>query len=46
MERVRWAIVGTGYIAGEFAKGMQLVEDAEIAAVIQRFSLCLYHGST
>ena len=36
MKKFRWAIVGTGYIANEFAKGMREVEDAEIAAVVSR----------
>lgn len=34
MEQIKWAIVGTGYIAGEFVKGMQEVEDARLAAVM------------
>ena len=36
MEKIRWAIVGTGYIANSFAQGMQLVEDAALAAVVSR----------
>lgn len=32
----RWAIVGTGYIANEFATGMQVVKDAVLAAVVSR----------
>lgn len=33
---LKWAIIGTGYIAGEFAKGMQAAPDNEIAAVVSR----------
>ena len=36
MDKIRWAIVGTGYIANSFAQGMQLVEDARLAAVVSR----------
>lgn len=36
MDKIRWAIVGTGYIANQFAQGMQLVEEAELAAVVSR----------
>jgi len=36
MNRIRWAIVGTGYIANSFAQGMQVVEDAVLAAVVSR----------
>ena len=36
MEKFKWAVVGTGYIANEFARGMREVEDAEIAAVVSR----------
>ena len=36
MDKIRWAIVGTGYIANQFAEGMQLVEDAVLAAVVSR----------
>lgn len=36
MKQIKWAIVGTGYIANEFAKGMQVVEDAVLAAVVSR----------
>ncbi len=36
MEPIRWAIVGTGYIANEFACGMQEVDDAKLAAVVSR----------
>lgn len=36
MKQMKWAIVGTGYIANEFAKGMQVVEDAVLAAVVSR----------
>lgn len=36
MLKTRWAIVGTGYIAHEFASGMQIVEDAELTAVVSR----------
>lgn len=33
---MKWAVVGTGYIANEFAKGMQEVEDAVLMAVVSR----------
>lgn len=36
MEQIKWAIVGTGYIANEFARGMQVVEDAHLSAVVSR----------
>ena len=36
MEKFKWAIVGTGYIANQFAQGMREVENAEIAAVVSR----------
>ena len=36
MEKFKWAIVGTGYIANQFAEGMREVEDAAIAAVVSR----------
>lgn len=36
MNHIRWAIVGTGYIANSFAQGMQIVEDADLAAVVSR----------
>ena len=36
MKQVKWAVAGTGYIANEFAKGMQEVEDAVLAAVVSR----------
>lgn len=36
MEQIKWAIVGTGYIANNFASGMQEVEDARLAAVVSR----------
>jgi len=36
MKHIRWAIVGTGYIANSFAQGMQVVEDATLAAVVSR----------
>lgn len=36
MNKIRWAIVGTGYIANSFAQGMQVVEDASLAAVVSR----------
>ena len=32
----KFGVVGTGYIAGQFAKGMRAVENAEIAAVVSR----------
>lgn len=36
MKQMKWAIAGTGYIANEFAKGIQEVEDASITAVVSR----------
>ena len=36
MKQIKWAIAGTGYIANEFAKGMQEVEDAALVAVSSR----------
>ena len=33
---IRWAIVGTGYIANRFAQGMMQVKDAALAAVVSR----------
>lgn len=36
MPQIRWAIVGTGHIANEFAKGMQVVDDAVLSAVVSR----------
>lgn len=36
MKQTKWAIVGTGYIANQFAKGMQEVKDAELTAVVSR----------
>ena len=36
MEQTKWAIIGTGYIANEFAKGMQYVKDAVLQAVVSR----------
>ncbi len=36
MEQMRWVIVGTGYIANEFAKGMGEVKDARLSAVVSR----------
>ena len=36
MNKTRWAIVGTGYIANSFAQGMQVVGDAALAAVVSR----------
>ncbi len=32
----KFGVVGTGYIAGQFAKGMRAAENAEIAAVVSR----------
>lgn len=36
MELTKWAIIGTGYIANEFAKGLQIVNDAVLQAVVSR----------
>ena len=36
MEQTKWAIIGTGYIANEFAKGMQYVKDVVLQAVVSR----------
>ena len=36
MKLIKWAIVGTGYIANNFASGMQVVKDAVLAAVVSR----------
>ena len=33
---INWGILGTGYIAKEFAKGLQFVEDGELWAVASR----------
>lgn len=35
-EKIRWIIVGTGHISEEFAKGIDVVESAVIAAVVSR----------
>jgi len=34
--RIRWGILGTGRIAGEFAEGLQQLEQAELTAVASR----------
>ncbi len=36
MKNWKWAVVGTGYIAGQFAQGMRAVENGYIAAVVSR----------
>ena len=36
MKLTKWAIIGTGYIANEFAKGLQIVKDAVLRAVVSR----------
>jgi len=36
MSKIRWAILGTGAIANRFAQSMQVVEDAQLAAVVSR----------
>ena len=33
---LKWAVIGTGYIAGEFARGMEAARGNEIAAVVSR----------
>ncbi len=35
-DKIRWGILGTGRICGEFAAGLQVVPDAELAAVGSR----------
>mgnify|MGYP000853825094 CR=1 FL=1 len=56
MKQVQWGIVGTGNIANQFAQGLQLVENAKIAAVASRnvnsakvfaqtFDIPKYYGS-
>ena len=35
-EKIKWAIIGTGYIANRFADGMCVVKDADLAAVVSR----------
>lgn len=35
-DTIRWAIVGTGYIANRFAQGMGEVDDAALCAVVSR----------
>lgn len=34
--KTKWAIIGTGYIANQFASGMRAVEDAILEAVVSR----------
>lgn len=36
MSITKWAIVGTGYIANQFAQGMQAAKDAKLQAVVSR----------
>lgn len=36
MDKIKWAIVGTGLIAGRFSEGLQLVADAERTAIVSR----------
>lgn len=36
MDKFKWAVVGTGYIANEFAKGLMEVKDAVLQAVVSR----------
>lgn len=36
MTKIRWGIIGTGYIADLFAKGLTVVPDAELVAVASR----------
>lgn len=34
--RIRWGILGTGRIAGEFAEGLQQIEQADLRSVASR----------
>ena len=36
MDKIKWAIVGTGYIANEFACGLMEVEDGALSACVSR----------
>ncbi len=36
MDKIKWAVVGTGYIANEFGKGLMEVKDAILQAVVSR----------
>ena len=40
--KTKWAIIGTGYIANQFASGMRAVEDAILEAVVSR----IYYGDS
>ena len=55
-EKIRWGILGTGKIAKKFAKGLQVLSDAELVAVGSRasdtaknfaeeFNICRRHDS-
>lgn len=35
-QRIRWGIIGTGWIAGKMAEGLAVVQDATLAAVASR----------
>jgi predicted dehydrogenase len=36
MQKIRWGILSTGFIAGQFARGLSVIEDAELVAVGSR----------
>ena len=56
MDKIRWGILGTGRIAGDFARGLTTVDDAELVAIgsrtgesanafADRFSVPIRHAS-
>ena len=40
MKSWKFGVVGTGYIAGQFAKGMRAVENAEIGGLKVSHRIC------